>query len=314
MDVKTDFDRVVTIGRLGIQVSSRGSGKPLLLVNGLGANLTMWEPLQKHLGGRRVVSFDLPGVGLSTTPLVPISIRGLAAIAVRLLDELELPIVDVLGYSLGGIVAQELALTVPKRVRRLVLAATICGFGAVPGSLAARLVLSSSLRNRSRLVFEKTYALTVGGRHRPSKAELASAFARRSQHAPSTIGYAWQMLAAATWTTLGRLGKIPSPTLVVTGDDDPLVPLANAVMLAHYIPGGRLHVSTGDGHLLLLEPESTAPQVVADFLAAEELDDSEAWRRAHHPSAAERDEALARAPYPLNFHAMLSTAFRKAVA
>lgn len=82
------------------------------------------------------------------------------------------------------------------------------------------------------------------------------------------------MFAAATWTTLGRLQRIGSPTLVVCGDDDPLVPLANGVMLAHDIPNGRLHLPEGDGHLLLLEQRSRAPQAVADFLAARDLEDS----------------------------------------
>ena len=311
--MSTDFEDVVTIGRLGIQTCSRGSGKPLLLINGLGANLTMWEPLQKHLGATRVVSFDLPGVGRSTTPLVPMSIRRLAEVAVGVLDELGLERVDVLGYSLGGMVAQELALVAPERVGRLVLAATFCGLGAVPGSLVARLVLSSSFRNRSRLFFERTHALTVGGRGLSAE-EKRNLFERRSRHAPNPIGYIWQMFAAATWTTLGRLRKIASPTLVVCGDDDPLVPLANGVMLAHDIPNGRLYVSAGDGHLLLLEQRSSAPQAVADFLTAGELEDSAVWRGARHPSNAERHEALARAPFPLDPHALLGAALRKVVA
>ena len=310
--MNTDFEQVVRIGRLRLQTCSRGTGKPLLLINGLGANLTMWQPLQAHLGRTRVLSFDLPGVGRSSTPLVPMSIRGLAGVAVRVLDELGLERADVLGYSLGGMVAQELAIMAPERVRRLVLAATFCGVGAVPGSLAARLVLSSSLRNRSRFVFERTHTLTAGGR-RLTREELRSQFERRSQHAPGAIGYTWQMFAAATWTTLGRLGKIASPTLVVCGDDDPLVPLANGVMLAHDIPNGRLHVSPKDGHLLLLD-SSTAPQAVADFITAETLEDSTVWRRAHHPSGVERREALARAPFPLDPHAMLAAAVRRVVA
>ncbi len=272
----------------------------------------MWEPLLRHLGAARVVSFDLPGVGRSTTPLVPMSIGSLAAVAVRLLDELELPRVDVLGYSLGGLVAQEVALAAPKRVGRLVLAATTCGFGAIPGSLAARLVLATSLRNRSRFVFERTHGLTAGGRRRPSNDELRDQFERRSRHVPSAIGYTWQMLAAATWTTLGRLRRIASPTLVVTGDDDPLVPVANAMMLAHHIPNGRVHVSPGDGHLLLLEPDGGAPLAVGEFLTAEEPERSAVWRSARHPSAAERDEVLARAPYPLDLFALATAIFRKA--
>jgi pimeloyl-ACP methyl ester carboxylesterase len=112
-----------------------------------------------------------------------------------------------------------------------------------------RLVPSSSLRDRSRLVFERTHALTAGGR-RLTAEELRSQFERRSY---------------------GRLGKIASPTLFVCGDDDPVVPLADGVMLAHDIPNGRLHVSVEDGRLLLLD-SSTAPQAVADFLATDELE------------------------------------------
>ena len=103
----------VRVGGLRLRVARQGSGAPLLLINGIGAPLEMWRPLARRLPGRELVMFDLPGSGRSQTPALPLRMAGLARVVTDLLDELGLRTVDVLGYSLGGLVAQELARRAP---------------------------------------------------------------------------------------------------------------------------------------------------------------------------------------------------------
>ena len=126
----------VRVGVHTIRVSVRGSlGVPLLLVNGIGAPIETWDTFRDALGDRLTVAFDAPGTGGSSTPMRPLTIREVAGIARQLVEQLGYVAFDVLGYSFGGAVAQELARVAPDRVRRLVLAATNCGWA---GRLAAK--------------------------------------------------------------------------------------------------------------------------------------------------------------------------------
>jgi pimeloyl-ACP methyl ester carboxylesterase len=114
---------IVTVDGLRLRVQRCGAGPPLLLITGIGAHVDMWRPFRRFAGERELIAFDAPGVGRSERPRWPLRMPGLARLVTALLDELELPRVDVLGYSFGGVVAQELAHR-PDRVRRLVLCAT----------------------------------------------------------------------------------------------------------------------------------------------------------------------------------------------
>lgn len=127
--------RLVRVDGLEIFVRVQGEGDepPLLLLNGLGRPLQSWDPFTRALSCRTIVSFDAPGVGGSPTPVLPLSIARLASVAASVLDETKLDSADVLGFSHGGAVAQQLAIDAPARIRRLVLASTSCGVGAIPG-------------------------------------------------------------------------------------------------------------------------------------------------------------------------------------
>jgi pimeloyl-ACP methyl ester carboxylesterase len=126
------------------------SGPQVLLINGVGAHAGMWEELERALDGFRLIEFDAPGTGRSGSPVLPVPIATLAWMAARILDKVAAQRADVPGYSMGGLVAQHLALIAPQRVRRLVLVATSCGVGAVPGRWArcstSRLRCSVGLR------------------------------------------------------------------------------------------------------------------------------------------------------------------------
>ena len=98
-------------------------GRPLLLVNGVGANIEMWEPFRRSLGSRHTIAFDAPGTGGSSTPIRPLTMREIGTVTIGLLDALGYGAVDVLGYSFGGSIAQEIGAVDPSRIHRLVLAA-----------------------------------------------------------------------------------------------------------------------------------------------------------------------------------------------
>ena len=213
-----------------------GEGPPLLLINGMTRPLQSWEPLIRALPGRTVVSFDAPGVGDSPTPVLPLSIPGHAALAVAVLDAAGVAEADVLGFSHGGAVAQQLAADFPDRVRRLVLVATSCGVGATPGS--TRDVL--------------TCVGPPGGADPWPSADA--------------MGALWQSLAFSNWSSIPLLGAIKAATLVVSGTRDSVVPPANGRVLAGRIPGATLVLVPGGHDLQRPEPARALARVVQDFL------------------------------------------------
>ena len=221
-----------------IRVRVRGEGEPLLLINGMTRPLQSWDQLTRLLPGRTVISFDAPGVGGSPTPVVPLSITELATLAAEVLDAAGVPDADILGYSHGGAIAQELAINAPDRVRALVLAATSCGVGATPGSRRDILV------NLGRSLDGQPWPL------------------------PDPLGLLWQSLAVSNWTSIPFLGSISAPTLVVCGSRDRVVPPSNSRILARRIPNASLVMLPGVGHDLQREVSAEAlATVVRRFLA-----------------------------------------------
>ncbi len=190
-------------------------------------------------------------------------VSALAALAAAVLDDRGVDCTDVIGFSYGGAVAQQLAYDYPERVRRLVLAATNCGLGSFWGSPAVMAVMATPLRFYSAELFRAR-------RGRSSTAASRDA-TRRSGRAPAVRVAVCRRASTATrcscsggvgWSSWSFLPDIPHETLVVCGDDDPLVPLANAKMLAERIPRAKLAVVERAGHLLLWdEPERVAPQI-----------------------------------------------------
>ncbi len=263
---RATVSRVVVDG-LAIQVSTRGTGRPLLLVMGLGGNLSMWEPLEKELvsWGFRTITFDAPGTGASDRWRAPRRMPSVARLVEHLLTALGEQQVDVLGVSLGGAIAQQLAHQAPDRVRRLVLAATMPGIGGVPGSPAVLLEMSTPRRYHDPAYFRAVAGALYGGRSRLEGPPPELSVGRFAQP-PSWSGYLQQLYAIQGWSSMPWLHRLRQPTLVMSGDDDPIVPLLNGRILAWRIPHARLHIVRGGGHLFLLEDASSSAAVLADFL------------------------------------------------
>ena len=271
--IRDEVDEYVTAGGLRLRVSVRGASAegrpPLLLCNGLGASLEMWEPFRRALGPDvTTIAFDAPGVGASAVPAYPPTLRSIAGTTMQMLDQLGAGRVDVLGISWGGHLAQELARRHPMRVRRLVLVATNTGWASVPGDPRAMAILATPRRLWSGSYLARVAPTLYGGEFRHDPGLVLRYRWLRHAHPASAKGYAWQLLAARRWTSRPWLHRLTQPTLVVAGDDDPLIPLANAKVLARRIPDATLHVVEGGGHVSLLARAAEIGPVVKGFLGA----------------------------------------------
>jgi poly(3-hydroxyalkanoate) depolymerase len=259
----------VEVEGLRVRVSVRGEGTPLLLIMGFGGNLDMWRPFEDAITphGVQTIAFDMPGTGGSSGWRVPRRMPGLAQFTTALLDTLGYDSVNVLGVSWGGAVAQTLAERFPERVNRLVLAATACGLGGQPPKLSALLHMATPLRYWSPLYFETFAGQLYGGRSRDRVRDRGISAAGRFESPPTLHGYVSQIYAIAGWSSLSWLHRVSQSTLVLGGDDDPLVPLGNVRILTNRIPNADAHVISGGGHLFLLEQADECATRIVSFLA-----------------------------------------------
>lgn len=235
---------------------------------GIGGNLDMWEPFASRLPRQRVqtITYDAPGTGGSSPYRLPQRLGGLARTVEHLLDALGYEQVDVLGVSFGGGIAQQLAHQAPHRVGRLVLAATMPGVGGFPGHLRTLLVLATPRRYLEPGYYGRVAAQLYGGRAGTDPEWSLDESASWFTHPPSWAGYLAQLYAIPGWSSPPWLHRLPQPTLVLAGDNDPIIPLVNARVLARRIPNARLHIVRGGGHLFLLEEAEEIAAIVTDFL------------------------------------------------
>jgi poly(3-hydroxyalkanoate) depolymerase len=263
--------RILRIGGRALRVAVREgtSGRPpLLLCNGIGASLELLQPFVDALDPRRgVIRFDMPGIGGSPAPVLPYHLAASAPLLAGLLDQLGYAQADVLGISWGGGLAQQFALSRPDRVRRLVLVATGPGALMVPGHPRVLLRMLTPRRHR-----DPGYAARIAGELYGGTARKNPAVARDLLHATTRLGpargYYYQLISSAGWTSLPRLPRLRQPTLILAGDDDPIIPLVNGRIMHRLIPQSELHIYHG-GHLeLAADAERIAP-VVEAFLDAD---------------------------------------------
>ena len=268
----TDTVREISVRGQRLRVSVRaGSGPPLVLCNGIGAGLDLLRPFVDALEEDiPVVRFDVPGVGGSPLPARPYRFPALARLLGGLLDELGYGRADVLGISWGGGLAQQFAVQNPRRCRRLVLVSTGTGMFMVPAHPRVLARMMTPRRHR-----DPEYAASIahqlyGGRLR-EEPELAAALLGDHSRPPSRRGYLLQLGAGAGWTSLPFLRFVRQPTLLLAGDDDPIIPLANAKVMHRLLPHATLHVYP-DGHLGLVTRAAELAPVVARFLRPAEPD------------------------------------------
>jgi 3-oxoadipate enol-lactonase len=256
-------------GGLRVYYESHGEGPALLLVLGQGMSVEAgWRTIQTLSHQFRVLVFDNRDMGRSDLSPWPYLVPQMAADAVAVLDAAGEERAHVYGISLGGMIAQELALRHAGRVRGLVLGATTPGGPrAMPASPQ---VLTFFARVGAMGTEEAAWAAvpySYGRRTRREQGDrIAEDIARRLQHPTDALAYLHQITAAATHSTAARLSRIAAPTLVVHGGEDLLQAPRNAHALAKRIPGAELRVWPGAGHLYVTD-EPEADRHVARFLA-----------------------------------------------
>ncbi len=239
---------------------------PLLLLNGIGASLELLQPFVDELPpGIEVIRFDMPGIGGSPMPLLPYHMSTFAPVVGALVRQLGYEQLDVMGFSWGGGLAQQFAACQRSLCRRLVLAATGTGSLMVPGRPN---VLAKMLTPRRH--HDPDYARSIageiyGGTMRTNP-ELASEVLHAYTRKGPKRGYYYQLLAGAGWSSLPGLPLIRQPTLIIAGDDDPIIPVVNARIMHRGIPDSRLHIYQG-GHLALLTEARDLAPVIDAFLA-----------------------------------------------
>jgi poly(3-hydroxyalkanoate) depolymerase len=254
----------VNAGGQRIRVNVRhGSGVPLVLCNGIGASLEVLDPFVEQLDCT-VVRFDVPGTGGSPTSLLPYGFPYLAWVLGRVLSKLGIGVVDVLGLSWGGAIAQQFAFQNPRRCRRLVLVATGTGLFMVPGH--PRILAKMATPRRFS---DPDYAASIagelyGGTVRTHGEDVAKLFVRQL-HAGSKIGYLHQLLAGSVWTSLFALPAVRQRTLIVQGTDDPIIPVINARIMNALLPHSRLYLHSG-GHIDLVHNAAELAPVIRNFL------------------------------------------------
>jgi len=246
-----------------------GEGTPLLLCNGIGANLELLQPFVDGLTARRgrrppVIRFDMPGTGGSPTTRLPRRMPRLARMLADLVTGLGYDEVDVLGISWGGALAQEFARRNPRLCRRVVLCATSMGMVMVPAKPSVLLTLASPLRYFGPARMRETAARLYGGGFGDDPG-VAAHFAA-STRAPDPLGYYWQILAGAGWTSAYYLPRLRQHVLLIAGDDDPIIPAVNARLMAKLLRHGTVHIVRGGGHLALLTHAAELVPLIHDFV------------------------------------------------
>jgi pimeloyl-ACP methyl ester carboxylesterase len=253
------------VNDVDIYYEAHGQGEPLFLIAGLGANATLWETqIPVFAEEFRVVAFDNRGAGRSEKPPGPYSMALFADDTVALMDLLEIGAAHVYGESMGGMIAQEVALRHPQRVRSLVLGCTTFGGPqAVPPpqellpilvSLAA-LSPEEALDQGSRIFYHAS-------RREDMKRRLQAYVDTRT----TPEAYQMQLEACIAFDSYERLPRIGAPTLVINGDGDAILPAENSRTLSERIPGAELVLFPDSGHLYFHERPAEAASAVLEFL------------------------------------------------
>ena len=239
------------ISGININYKIEGEGQPLVMIAGIGLDLGMWNPqVPAFKKAFRLIRFDNKGAGKSDKPKGPYSIRDMAAETMGLLDNLGIDQASFLGLSLGGFIAQEIAINYPHRVTKLVLSNTLACWDNDSGlSTEAMKLLEKRSAGLARMKFLTAwFRLTLRSPFRRLTSFLTTML---KSNKASQDGYQAQMEAAAKHNTFDRLHLIKAPTLVIVGTDDRLIRPSSSDVLATKIPHAKLVKIANGSHRLL---------------------------------------------------------------
>jgi len=260
--------KTITAGDCTLAYSDLGSGLPLLCINGLASTMDTWNPpvLSRLSEKFRVIIFDNRGTGYSSTSDTPFSIPLFAQDTANLMDMLGISSAHILGLSMGASVAQELALSFPKKAESLILVAGECGGSESvrmqPEVLAQLIDKSGSMEDVINRMFSLLFPPAWLESHDPLR------YCPEVYETTTDEVLARQLSAFFGWTgSFLRLGNIHVPTLLVTGTDDIIVPAVNSRIMSGQIPGSHLIEISGAGHGLMYQVPDEFSNFILDFLA-----------------------------------------------
>ena len=249
----------------------RGTGAPILLIMGLGYPSAMWHRTRPALStSYRTIALDNRGAGQSDVPPGPYSIALMASDAAAVLDAASVPTAHVFGISMGGMIAQEFALQYPGRVQSLILGCTAAGG---PNAQRAEPAALEMLKASSWMSREQAAEAAIPFIYDAATPRhlIDEDIARRRAWPPNTAGYLAQLQAILAWESFSRLPQITTPTLVIHGKADRLVPPGNGELIAARIPGARLILLEHASHLFSTDQPEAAQKAIFEFLGAQPI-------------------------------------------
>jgi pimeloyl-ACP methyl ester carboxylesterase len=249
-----------------------GSGRPLLVLNGLAATSADWDPsfMDRLASANELVLLDNRGIGASTDNGAPFNVAQLADDTARVIEALEFERASVLGWSMGGFIAQTLALQDPARIDKLILLST--DPGGVDAELAPRDVrsrltdMSGTPHEQARRLLALLFPGDLAESIYQKFGDIVAA--ARSELSPDLVRR--QVAAMDAWHRDGlgdRLGKLSAPVLVATGNEDIVIPASNALALVNAIPGAWLAQFKGGGHAFMAQYPHPLADLINGFLA-----------------------------------------------
>lgn len=263
----------LTTNQITLEYDITGSGPALVLIAGLGYDRWMWRRMVPGLAAHfQVITYDNRGVGGSSVPPGPYTAQLMADDLAGLLDGLGVAQTAVMGHSMGGYIAQAFALAYPQRVSRLILSAT--NFGGphhIPVTQEALAILMDTASDAATRARNGILVSCAPGFAEREPEFVEEWLARRAAHPITPAGYQAQMgvglgLMSAEACFEHKLAAITVPTLILTGDQDKVVPPANVPLLAAQIPGSQTAVIANAGHFFPFEQPDTAVQLITEFL------------------------------------------------
>jgi len=246
-----------------------GDGDPLVMIRGLGSNLDHWYPqmpvLKQHF---RVLTFDNPGIARTKDVITPYSIREMAKNIAGLMDAAGIEKAHILGLSMGGMIAQELALNFPERIQRLILCVTHCGKShSIPSSDSVNHLFTSLVKEGTDEAKAAAATIMFAPETLKSQPEIVTEYGKISmRHPASTDILIKQSQAIQEFDTWERLPEITASTLALGADKDVLIPQENLKILADRIPNAKLLLIKGGGHQVLIEQADACNSAITDFL------------------------------------------------
>lgn len=258
----------VVLHGLETTYETHGEGPALLAIMGLTGSRGHWMGFPERFADRyQVITFDNRGI-TRPAPMGPYSALQMAGDALALLDHLGVERANVFGVSMGGMIAQELVLRAPKRVKKLILGCTHPGGAtALPPLPEVIAAFAGMGKDGPEASIRRLLTANFSDRFVAEHADVVEQLVQYGlEHRMPSLGFQGQLAAVTSHNTVARLGAIEVPTLLLTGDQDKLIPDGNTALLADAIPGARAVTFAGAGHMFWVEAADAAEAAMRAFL------------------------------------------------